>query len=383
MATKSEITSHLQTVDGSSAVAAQGRSIFDMLEGQRDQFVAAMNNEAGARRLTRILMTEIRKNPKLGECSPASLMGAAMMCAQVNLEPGHLGQVYLIPRKNNRAGVTEVNWQLGYKGMIELALRTGKVSSMMAKAVHDNDHFVHVDGFEPRFVHEIDYRNPRGDAFVYYSYARMADGVPAEPMVLTMDEIYEARELSDGYRYAESGPSNKGGSKKDSVWHKFESAMAKKTAVRRHWNWLPKSYEMVDAYSADESVITVDDPERVRAEELTVTREDLMGEVAPELDAGKPVVIHPAPKDEPEFVEQPAIEATASEATPWTVDDLIDLAKEHGKIGKTTKPSTATKAMLTIASDAVGATVAVLEDAIGTHGQVIADHIKAPAVEEA
>ena len=71
-------------------------------------------------RFTRMVLSALSTTPKLGACTPKSFLGAMMSAAQLGLEPNTpLGQAYLIPYKNK--GVDEVQFQIGYKGLIDLA----------------------------------------------------------------------------------------------------------------------------------------------------------------------------------------------------------------------------------------------------------------------
>ncbi|MGL5752114.1 MAG: recombinase RecT, partial [Paraclostridium sp.] len=73
-------------------------------------------------------------------CESITFIGAMLECARLGLEPNNvLGQAYLVPV--NVDGVSKVEFQLGYKGMIELAYRSGRVKSLYAHEVMENDEF--------------------------------------------------------------------------------------------------------------------------------------------------------------------------------------------------------------------------------------------------
>ena len=81
-----------------------------------------------------IVMTELRKTPKLLECDAASLMGSIGQVAQLGLEVGGLlGHAYLIPYGR------ECQLVIGYKGLMELARRSGQIKSIEARAVFEGD----------------------------------------------------------------------------------------------------------------------------------------------------------------------------------------------------------------------------------------------------
>ena len=80
-------------------------------------------------RFTRIALTAYSRNEKLQECTAESFLGSMMQAAQLGVEPNTpLGQAYLIPYRNK--GVMEVQFQLGYRGMIDLAYRSGEVQNL-------------------------------------------------------------------------------------------------------------------------------------------------------------------------------------------------------------------------------------------------------------
>ena len=126
---------------GSVVEKKKGKTIFDIIKAGEQQFAAALPKHINSERFTRIAITTIRQNPKLAECNAESLLGSLMTIAQLGLEPGVLGQCYLIPFKNNKLGTVECQFQLGYKGMIELLRRTGQLSDIYAYTVYSNDEF--------------------------------------------------------------------------------------------------------------------------------------------------------------------------------------------------------------------------------------------------
>lgn len=87
-------------------------------------------------RFTRITLSALNNTPALRQCTAMSFMAALMNAAQLGLEPNTpLGQVYLIPFKNK--GQMEVQFQVGYKGLIDLAYRNGQMQIIQAQAVYE------------------------------------------------------------------------------------------------------------------------------------------------------------------------------------------------------------------------------------------------------
>ena len=193
-------------------------------------------------RFTRMVLSAISTNPKLASCTPASFLGAMMSAAQLGLEPNTpLGQAYLIPFKNH--GVDEVQFQLGYKGLIDLAYRSGEVELVQAHIVYENDSFVCEYGLEPKLVHKPADSN-RGEAVKVYAMFKTKSGGYGFD-VMSMDDVRRhAEKYSQAYR---SGYS---------PWKTNFEEMAKKTVLKRVLKYAPLKSDFVRAMVQDESVKT-------------------------------------------------------------------------------------------------------------------------------
>ena len=188
-------------------------------------------------RLGRVFLTELRNNPKLMRCSSDSLLGAFLLCAQLGLEPGVLGMAYLIPYNNKHTGKLECQFQLGYKGMIQLARNSGLILNVNAEVVYENDEFDHELGLTPKLYHKPAEKN-RGKMRCAYAYAQMRDGA-SHFIVLTREEIEKIRKVSKAKK---SGP-----------WFDWESEMWKKTALKRLCKLLPFAIETERSLAQDET----------------------------------------------------------------------------------------------------------------------------------
>ena len=109
-------------------------TIRELVERMKPELAKVLPQGVTPERLTRTYMTEIRRNPKLLECTQESLLGALLLSAQVGLDPGPLGYVYLVPFKS------ECSWILGYTGIIALARRSG-ASALHSEIIWDCDSF--------------------------------------------------------------------------------------------------------------------------------------------------------------------------------------------------------------------------------------------------
>lgn len=194
-------------------------------------------------RFTRIVLTAISTNPKLAECTQESLLGAVMTGAQLGVELNTpLGQSYLIPRWNGQKRCNECTFQLGYKGMIDLAYRSGKISTISAQVVYSNDKFEFELGLEPKLVHKPCMSGPRGNAVAYYASYRTSDGGYGFE-VMSRDEVDEHRK-----KYSPSANSSY------SPWSTNFDEMAKKTVVKKMLKYAPISTDYQRAVAGDEQV---------------------------------------------------------------------------------------------------------------------------------
>jgi recombination protein RecT len=201
-------------------------ALFRQLKPQLEQ---ALPKHLTADRLLRVALFQIRNNQNLMKCDPMSLVAAVTQSAQLGLEPGILGHAYFVPYGN------QVQFILGYKGMIELARRSGNVKTIEAHEVYAHDEFEYEYGLEPKLSHKpalID----RGKVIAYYGVAHFNDGGYVFT-VMSLEDIEKYRKRS---RAANNGP-----------WQTDYDAMALKTVIRRMFRWLPVSIEMQEAMSHD------------------------------------------------------------------------------------------------------------------------------------
>ncbi|HEY9126626.1 MAG TPA: recombination protein RecT [Acidobacteriaceae bacterium] len=216
------------------------------------QMQLALPKHVTADRLARIALTEVRKNPKLGQCDQTSFLGAIMQCAALGLEPGGaLGHCYLIPFENKRARRFEAQFIIGYRGMLDLARRSGQIISLEARAVYERDHFEVELGLDSRIVHRPSWTSAdRGKLTFVYAVAKLKDG-GVQFDVMSRAEIEVIRNSSQGYKSAEYF-AQKDNKQPSSTWHDHFEPMALKTVIRRLFKYLPVSIEMQRAVAMDE-----------------------------------------------------------------------------------------------------------------------------------
>ena len=215
-------------------------TIGQLIDRQRAQIARALPAHMDADRLARIATTVIKTTPRLNECSAPSLLGALMLSAQTGLEPGPLGHVYFVPRRNR--GTWECQWQLGYRGIIELARRSGLLLSIEAREVCEHDEFSFRYGLDEQLEHTPLIDGDRGPIVAFWGLARFVDGGHYF-LVLSKDQIDAARERSSA---GQNGP-----------WVTDYAAMGRKTVIRRMMPFLPLTSEQAAVLSRDGGVTRV------------------------------------------------------------------------------------------------------------------------------
>lgn len=216
----------------------KGTTIKELLVSNSEQIKMALPRFLPLDRLIRTALTVIATTPGLLDCHPRSLLGAVIQCAQLGLEPGVLGQAYLIPFKNTRTGRTDVQFIPGYRGLLALARRTGDISTVQAHVVRGKDQFDYRYGTDPMLEHKP--AADPGDSAITHIYAviKLKDGA-VQFDVMTKSEMDAHRDRYS--RAAKAGP-----------WVTAWEEMAKKTVLRRLLKLAPASIEMQTALVLDE-----------------------------------------------------------------------------------------------------------------------------------
>lgn len=236
LADKIEVARNAQ-VEGGDAGSAL--SIFDMIGRQEEAVARALPASMDAGRFVRMVLTEVRRTPKLAQCDPATLLGAMMLSAQTGLEPGGpLGQAFLIPRWSSRNKCHEAQFQIGYRGLVQLAARSGV--TLQAHTVRDGDLFDWQYGTDEYVKHKpgLDSSAP---SVAWYAIARFVDGRP--PLFTVIDRNVAEQAKSAGSA-GDRGP-----------WSTHYDAMAEKTAAIRLARWLPLSTDVSYAVAADGAIV--------------------------------------------------------------------------------------------------------------------------------
>lgn len=211
-----------------------------LIQQMRPEIARALPNQMNPDRMARIATTVIRQTPILARCTPESFLGALLTASQLGLEPGPIGEAYLVPFRDGRSGDYQCQFIPGYRGLIKLARNSGQLKDIWAEVVFSNDTFRYSLGLHRDLVHEPA-AGDRGKPVAVYAAAQLVDG--GTPfVVMTVDEVEAIRARS---KASKNGP-----------WVTDWAAMAKKTVVKQLMKWLPLSAEVAAAATLDGSVRT-------------------------------------------------------------------------------------------------------------------------------
>jgi recombination protein RecT len=210
-------------------------------EAMRNQFALVLPKHLSPERFCRIAITALTRTPKLANCTKESFMKCLLDLSAFGLEPDGR-RAHLIPYGDTCTLV--IDW----KGLAELALRSGMIAKLHADLICENDVFEFNLG--EVVAHKIDFRQPRGEPYAAYAMAETKDGAKFV-QVLTKEEIEKIRDASQGYKAALKY------NKADSPWMVAPGEMWKKTAFRRLSKWLPLSSEFRDAIEKDDDALPI------------------------------------------------------------------------------------------------------------------------------
>ena len=214
-------------------------------------------------RFTRMVLSAVSTTPLLANCTTQSFFAAMMSAAQLGLEPNsQLNQAWLIPFKNNKkGGIYEVQFQIGYKGLLDLAYRSGEIAMIQAHVVYENDVFEYEYGLEAKLSHKPAMTNRGNPTHVYAVFKLKNGGYNYE--VMSMEDVRR-----HGERFSKSFGSG--------PWQTNFEEMAKKTCLKKILKYAPLKSEFVRAIAQDSTVKTelASDMYEVTAEEYEI-REDV------------------------------------------------------------------------------------------------------------
>lgn len=198
-------------------------NVRNLLMSMKGEINNALPQYLPAEKFVRTSLTAINSNPKLLSCSPQSLLAAVMNSAQLGLEFNTpLGEAYLIPYGN------QVQFQIGYMGLLKLAHNTGQFKRITAKEVHENDDF-DIDYGTGEIKHKPVIVGESGEVIGYYAVYETKDG--------GRDSFYMSKEDAEAYGRKFSKSFNSG------PWKTNFDAMAKKSCIIQVLKYAPKAID--------------------------------------------------------------------------------------------------------------------------------------------
>lgn len=220
-------------------------------EAVKEQINKVVGGKNGDKFVTAIV-SAVNTNPALAECTNTSILSGALLGHSLNLSPSpQLGQYYLVPFKNNKAGVTEAQFQLGYKGYIQLAIRSGQYKKLNVLAIKEGE----LRSFDP-LNEEIDVKliedeeeREQAKTIGYYAMFEYVNGF--------RKAIYWSKTKMEAHalKYSKGYQAKKG----YTFWEKDFDGMAYKTMLRQLISkWGIMSIDMMSAIDADMAVIHED-----------------------------------------------------------------------------------------------------------------------------
>lgn len=228
-----------------------------LLADRKADIQRMLPSHLNAERLLKVATIAATTTPALLECEVPSLITAVGQCAMFGLEPNTiLGHAYMVPFKKNYKDANN-NWKskklvqviIGYKGLIDLARRSGQIISISAHEVCEHDEFDFAYGLDEKLIHRPADSN-RGAITHFYAYAKLKDGGTAFEVMSTaqVNDIRDKAALKNGAKRERDGSVPISGPWKD---HYVE--MGRKTAIRRLAKYLPLSVEFQKAAALDEA----------------------------------------------------------------------------------------------------------------------------------
>ena len=214
--------------------------VASVLGSMKQSITAALPKHLNAERMIQMAATLIHRNPKIAECTAPSLVGAVMQASILGFPPVEsLAYCYFVPYGGN------VQFQIGYRGMIDLARRSGQIKTIYAEVVREGDLFNYELGLFPKLEH-----TPMGDPskaiLKVYAVAHYIDG-GNNFIVLDKKDVERLRMRSPMQKAAPSG-----------AWYTDYEAMAKAKAIKQLAKYMPLNIDFVSALATDDAIIKPD-----------------------------------------------------------------------------------------------------------------------------
>lgn len=236
---KEELEKKAESV-GKDTKLTKSMSIADLIKAMQPEIKKALPDVLTPERFTRMALSALNNTPKLAQCGQMSFLAALMNAAQLGLEPNTpLGQAYLIPYKNK--GQLECQFQIGYKGLIELSYRNPLVQTIQAQCVYENDYFEYELGLNAKLIHRP-VLHDRGELILFYGLFKLVNGGYGF-------EVMSKQEMDAfALEYSKAVDSS------FSPWKANYLSMAKKTVIKRALKYAPVKADFQKALISDSTI---------------------------------------------------------------------------------------------------------------------------------
>lgn len=273
--------SNLQTQSPKFTVALQTKGYQNLINN-------TLKDPKRANRFIASITSAVSVNQALQECTPSSILSAALLGESLNLSPSpQLGQYYMVPF-NDKAKGKVASFILGYKGYLQLAIRSGYYKKINVLALKEGE-LVSYNPLEEEI--EVDLIADEGEreaknTIGYYAMFEYSNGFKKAMYwsfgkMLAHANRYSPAFNKDVYKLLQDGKiPDKDKWKYSSFWYKDFDAMALKTMLRQLISkWGIMSIEMQDAYSKDEAIISENgDYDYIKEEDITETKQEIKEE---------------------------------------------------------------------------------------------------------
>lgn len=215
-----------------------------------------LNNPKESTKFIASIVTAVNNNPQLAECAKSTILSAALLGHSLNLSPSaSLGQYFIVPFDDRRKGCKVAQFQLGYKGFIQLAIRSGQYKNINVISVKEGELIAYNpfnDEVELKPITNYEERK-KAKTVGYYAFFELVNGFRKSIYWSKEQMLEHAKKYSAGYQ----ADLKKGTSY--TFWAKDFDAMAYKTLLRQLISkWGIMSIEMEKGYVGDQAVINAD-----------------------------------------------------------------------------------------------------------------------------
>lgn len=225
--------------------APQAIDVYLHSEPVRARLEQALLSPKKAATFTSSLLSLARQSSLLRNCDSGQVVSAALIATSMGLSLSpQLGQAYIVPFRNNKTGSFEPQFQIGYKGLIQLCVNSGQFSTIICRPVYDGE-LIDSDPFHDIFRFNTAKR--KSDKVIgYYAYFSLINGFYKADYWTVADVQKHATRYSSSYRQKSFSP-----------WTTNFDEMACKTVLKNILNrYAPKSVEMERAIRFDQGVVS-------------------------------------------------------------------------------------------------------------------------------